>query len=40
MDQMSKFGYKTSKTGFSLGTSFEQYENILNQQIRFLRFQV
>ncbi len=28
VDQMSKFGYKTSKTGFSLGTSFEQYENI------------
>ena len=28
IDQMSKFGYKTTKTGFSIGTSFEQYENI------------
>ena len=25
---MVKFGYETSKTGFSLGTSFEQYQNI------------
>ena len=28
VDQMNKFGYKTNKTGFSIGTSFEQYENI------------
>ncbi len=28
IDQMSKFGYKTNKTGFSLGTSFEQFEDI------------
>ncbi len=27
-DQMSRFGYKTSKTGFSIGTNFEQYEDI------------
>ena len=25
VDQMTNFGYKSSKTGFSLGTSFEQY---------------
>jgi outer membrane protein insertion porin family len=25
---MSKFGYKTTKTGFSIGTVFEQYEDI------------
>tara|TARA_Y100000590_G_scaffold469660_1_gene658935 strand:+ start:86 stop:2323 length:2238 start_codon:yes stop_codon:yes gene_type:complete len=28
IDQMSKFGYKSSKTGFSFGTSFEQFEDI------------
>jgi len=28
IDQMSKFGYETTKTGFSIGTVFEQYENI------------
>ena len=28
IDNMSKFGYKSSKTGFSIGTFFEQYENI------------
>ena len=28
IDQMSKFGYKSSKTGFSLGTSFEQYTDV------------
>tara|TARA_Y100001970_G_scaffold247529_1_gene316317 strand:- start:2590 stop:4845 length:2256 start_codon:yes stop_codon:yes gene_type:complete len=28
IDQMSRFGYKSSKTGFSIGTLFEQYENI------------
>ena len=28
IDNMSTFGYKTSKTGFSVGTSFEQYEDI------------
>ncbi len=28
IDQMSKFGYKSSKTGFSIGTVFEQYEDI------------
>ncbi len=28
LDQMSKFGYKSSKTGFSIGTVFEQYEDI------------
>ena len=27
-DQMSRFGYKTTKTGFSFGTNFEQYEDI------------
>ena len=27
-DNMSTFGYKTSKTGFSIGTFFEQYEDI------------
>ena len=27
-DQMDKFGYKSSRTGFSLGTSFEQYNDI------------
>ena len=27
-DVMSDYGYKTSNTGFSLGTSFEQYENL------------
>ena len=25
---MSKFGWKSSKTGFSLGTVFEQYDDI------------
>ena len=28
IDQMSRFGYKTTKTGFSIGTVFEQYEDI------------
>ena len=28
IDNMSRFGYKSSKTGFSLGTSFEQYEDV------------
>ena len=28
LDRMSKFGYKTTKTGFDIGTSFEQYNNI------------
>ncbi len=28
VDQMKKFGYKSSKTGFSLGTSFEQYADV------------
>ena len=27
-DLMNKFGYKTNKTGFSFGTSFEQAENL------------
>ncbi len=27
IDKMSDSGYKTNKTGFSLGTSYEQYEN-------------
>ena len=27
-DNLSDFGYKTSTLGFSLGTSFEQYENL------------
>ena len=27
-DLMSKFGYETNKTGFSVGTSFEQAENL------------
>ena len=25
---MSRFGYKSTKTGFSIGTAFEQYEDI------------
>ena len=25
---MSKYGYETKKTGFSFGTSFEQYQDI------------
>ncbi len=28
IDRISKFGYKSSKTGFSVGTVFEQYEDI------------
>ena len=28
IDQMSRFGYKSTKTGFSIGTAFEQYEDI------------
>ncbi len=28
IDRMSKFGYKTNKTGFDIGTSFEQYNDI------------
>jgi len=28
IDEMSRFGYKSTKTGFSIGTLFEQYENI------------
>ena len=28
LDQMSKFGYKTNRTGFSIGTSFEQYDDV------------
>ena len=28
VDRMDKFGYKTTKTGFSFGTSFEQYDDI------------
>ena len=28
IDRMDKFGYKTAKTGFSFGTSFEQYDDI------------
>ena len=27
-DHLEDFGYKTSKVGFSLGTAFEQYENL------------
>jgi len=27
-DFMSKYGYKTNKTGFEIGTSFEQYDDI------------
>ena len=27
-DLMNKFGYKTDKTGFSFGTSFEQFEDV------------
>ena len=27
-DYLSKYGYKTEKTGFSFGTAYEQYENI------------
>ncbi len=28
IDQMTKFGYKSTKTGFSIGTLFEQYDDI------------
>ena len=28
IDQMSRFGYESTKTGFSIGTLFEQYEDI------------
>tara|TARA_B100001250_G_scaffold68176_1_gene54662 strand:- start:1092 stop:3347 length:2256 start_codon:yes stop_codon:yes gene_type:complete len=28
VDRMDKFGYKTTKTGFSVGTSFEQYDDV------------
>ncbi len=28
IDQMDRFGYKTTKTGFSVGTSFEQYNSV------------
>jgi len=28
VDNMSRFGYESSKTGFSVGTSFEQYEDV------------
>ncbi len=27
-DQLSKFGYKTTKTGFTIGTSYEQFKDI------------
>ncbi len=27
-DQMSKFGYKTTKTGFSIGTTYEQFKDV------------
>ena len=27
-DNLDDFGYKQSETGFSLGTTFEQYENV------------
>ncbi len=28
VDRMTKFGYRTSKTGFDIGTSFEQYNDV------------
>jgi len=28
LDRMSAFGYKSTKTGFSLGTSYEQYKDV------------
>ena len=28
LDRMSTFGYKSTKTGFSLGTSYEQYKDV------------
>ena len=28
IDQMSRFGYESTKTGFSIGTVFQQFENI------------
>ena len=28
LDRMSSFGYKSTKTGFSLGTSYEQYKDV------------
>jgi len=28
IDQMSKFGYKSTRTGFNIGTAFEQFEDI------------
>ena len=27
-DKLSSFGYKTEKTGFTIGTSYEQYDDI------------
>ena len=27
-DQLSKFGYKTTKTGFTIGTSYEQFKDV------------
>ena len=31
-DLMSKFGYETNETGFSFGTTFEQYQDIFFHQ--------
>ena len=28
IDQMSKFGWKSTKTGFSIGTVYEQYDDV------------
>ena len=30
---MSKFGYETNETGFSFGTTFEQYQDIFSPEI-------
>ena len=36
-DLLTDFGYKVTKNGFSIGTDFEQYENLLILQYRFLK---
>ena len=32
-DNLADFGYKVSNTGFSIGTEFQQYENLFNPEI-------
>ena len=35
IDKMTDNGYETTKTGFSFGTGFEQYENLFFQTVNF-----